>query len=244
MQPVLEFDHVHIRFPLFYAADRSLKTLLSGGPVGARHRQAALADLSFSLPPGARCAVLGENSAGKTTLLRAAAGLLQPQLGQIRRTGRAVALLSLGFGIDPDFTGLQTIRAQALLAGHDPAAASAITGRALEIAGFQADLAATPVQFLGPGERLRLGFGLAVALEAEILVIDEMLEHVGPDMQRRILTHIETGAPRRGAVLVVERAESILRGFCDQALVLEQGRALAQGPLEEIIAAHPGRYVF
>ncbi len=244
MSAALAFDHVDVRFPIFYAHERSLKRSLGGREGGSQHRAAALNDLSFSLAPGSRHAVLGGNAAGKTTLLRVAAGLLQPIKGQVRRCGPAFAVLNLGLGLDPDFSARNTAIGHALLAGHDLRESRRRAERALDFGGLEDDIAAAPLKLLGPGQRLRLGAGIAAALDTEILLFDEVLEHAGPEFLDRLVDHVRHGPPARGAVLVVERSAALLGRLCDSAMVLEGGRLTDQGELYSVIQRHAGRYVF
>lgn|GEM_PF-4268649 len=238
----LNFDQVSIDFPIFYAPDRSLKRNLIGAQ-GKRHRVTALQDISLSLPRGSRTALLGGNASGKTTLLRAAAGLLQPGKGRITRSAPAFAVLNVGLGFDPDLSAFNTAVGHGLLAGHDLKASRSRAERAMEFGELDDHTADTPLKLLGPGQRLRLGAGIAAALEAEILLFDEVLEHAGPEFLERLATYLRQGPPAQGAVLLVERAAGLLARFCDQALVLEQGRLTDQGDLSSVVQRHAGRYV-
>ncbi len=238
----LSFEHVTVDFPIFFAPERSLKRNLLG-PQGRRHRVTALNDLSLSLGRGSRTALLGGNASGKTTLLRAAAGLLQPSQGKVSRSGRAFAVLNVGLGLDPDLSAYNTALGHGLLAGHDFRESRRRADSAMDF-GELDDLAAdTPLKLLGPGQRLRLGTGIAAALEAETLLFDEVLEHAGPEFLDRLAQHLRQGPPSQGAVLMVERAAGLLARFCDRAIVLEQGRIADEGELASVVQRHAGRYV-
>ncbi|MBP7669798.1 MAG: ABC transporter ATP-binding protein [Ferrovibrio sp.] len=241
MSAALSFDHVRVEFPVFFAPERSLKRNLLGSSDG--YRITALDDLSLSLKRGSRTALLGGNASGKTTLLRAAAGLLQPNAGSVTRQGRAFAVLNVGLGVDPDLSAYNTAIGHGLLAGHDLKESRRRAETAMEFGELDDKAADTPLKLLGPGQRLRLGAGIAAALEAEILLFDEVLEHAGPEFLDRLAKHFRSGPPAQGAVLLVERAATLLARFCDQALVLEQGKLVDAGELSSVVQRHAGRYV-
>lgn len=236
----LLFESVGVRFPLYYSVERSFKRRLVAQGGGATRVQ-ALEGVSFGLPKGSCTALLGGNAAGKSTLLRVAAGLLAPASGRVERCGPAFALLGIGFGLDQDFSARQNAIGYGLLAGHDLATSRRLADRAIA-EGELGEFADHPLARLGPGHRLRLGLSLARALGAEILVLDEVLEHAGPEVTHQLEDYCKQGPARNGAVLIVERAASLLRRLCDRALVLEEGRLTDQGDVDRVLQRHAGRY--
>ncbi|WP_428248656.1 ABC transporter ATP-binding protein [Ferrovibrio sp.] len=242
MSAALHLENVSVEFPVFYAPERSLKRNLLGGS-GHGLRINALQDINLSLGRGSRTALLGGNASGKTTLLRAAAGLLQPSKGSVVRQGRAFAVLNVGLGVDPDLSAYNTAIGHGLLAGHDVKESRRRAEMAMEFGELDDKAADTPIKLLGPGQRLRLGTGIATALEANILLFDEVLEHAGPEFLDRLMGYIRQGPPSQGAVLMVERAAGLLLRFCDRAIVLENGQVTDQGELASVVQRHAGRYV-
>lgn len=239
---ILGLHHISVSFPLFFAGDRSFKWNLLGsvkGPHAAQQRTAvhALNDISLSISGGTRLAVLGGNAAGKTTLLRVMGGLLVPSKGQITINGRAISLLGTGIGIDAGFTVRQTIIGQGLLMGFPSAACRGRLARAVEFGELQ-DILDQPLNTLAQGHQVRLGLGIAVAYEAEILLIDEMLEHLPPPVIDRLCTHIESGMPQDSIVVMAERSKSLLERICDQAVFLNQGHLIDQGVLADMAIRH------
>jgi len=236
----LLFQSVSVQFPLYYSAERSFKRRLV--PLGGgTTRVQALKDINLDLPKGSCTALLGGNAAGKSTLLRVAAGLLAPTSGRIERSGPAFALLGIGFGLDQDFSARQNAIGYGLLAGHDLGASRRLAGRAVAM-GELGEFADQPLARLGPGHRLRLGICLARVLEAEILVLDEVLEHAGPEVTQQVEDYCRQGPAKNGAVLIVERAASLLRRLCDRAMVLEEGRLADDGDIDRVLQRHAGRY--
>lgn len=237
------FEKAGVRFPFYFAEERSLKRNLVGLAGNERTHVPAIAQLDLSIAPGSRMAVLGGNGSGKTTLLRLAAGLLQPSQGRVAVEGRPWAVANVGLGPDPDFSAAETVQALALLQGHAPAAARRCADAALDFAGIE-DAADMPVKLLGPGQRLRLGTGIAVALGADILLFDEMLENAGPDFFAKICAYLADGFPADGIVLAVERSRALLHAICRDAVVLERGRIAAAGSLDDVLERHGSQHVF
>lgn len=238
----IELNQVRVDFPLFFAGNRSFKWNLLGslaGRIAAQQRTMvqALNDISFSIAPGTRLALLGGNAAGKTTLLRMMGGLLAPSSGQIRIDGRAVSVLGTGIGIDPDFTAQQTIIGQGLLMSFTLAEARARLDRATDFADL-ADILDTPLKMLGQGHQVRVALGMAAAYDADILLIDEMLEHLAPAFIDRLCDFIANDMPKEAIVVVAERSQSLIERICSEAVFLTQGRITDQGPLAEMTVRH------
>ncbi|MBX3453436.1 ABC transporter ATP-binding protein [Ferrovibrio sp.] len=234
--------HVSVTFPMFFAGDRSFKRNLFGpllGPQSSRHRNTVIAldDVTLALQGGSRLAVLGGNAAGKTTLLRVLGGLLPPSKGSAETHGRAISLLGTGIGIDANFTAHQTIIGQGLLLGFGAAACRQRLERAVDFGALEGVLD-QPLNTLSQGDQVRLALGIAVAYEAEILLIDEMLDHLQPAMIDRLCKHIESGMPPSSIVVIAERSKAFLERICDQAVLLNHGKLLDSGPLAGMLERH------
>jgi ABC-type polysaccharide/polyol phosphate transport system ATPase subunit len=234
--------NVGVSFPFFFAGDRSFKwkllrsmALHSSAP--GRTTVEALADVTLSIAGGARLAVVGGNAAGKTTLLRVMGGLLPPSTGQIAISGRANSLLGTGIGIDLAFTARQTIIGQGLLMGFPLAACRSSVAHAVEF-GELTDILDRPLHTLAQGHQVRLGLSIAVAYNAEILLIDEMLEHLSPAMIDRLCRYIESEMPHQSIVVLAERSRSLLERICNEAIVLNQGRLVDQASLSDVVTHH------
>ncbi|QDO96328.1 ATP-binding cassette domain-containing protein [Ferrovibrio terrae] len=238
---------VSVDFPLFFAGDRSFKWNLfswMSRRTADRHRSTvtALTDISLRVSGGMRLALLGGNAAGKTTLLRVMGGLLTPSRGELALTGRPISVLGTGIGIDPGFTARQTLIGQGLLMGFSPADCRSRMERATEF-GELADILDQPLHTLAQGHQVRLGLSIAVAYDAEILLIDEMLEHLPPAVVERLCHYIDHGMSPGSIVVLAERSKPLLERICTTALVLHQGRLIDQGPLTEIAARHQAQMI-
>lgn len=238
----LTLHGVKVDFPLFFAGDRSFKWNFLASLTGRKSTQQrttvpALDDVTLSITPGSRVALLGSNAAGKTTLLRVMASLLMPGTGQVATSGRVISVLGTGIGIDPDFTTRQTIVGQGLLMGFPLTACHDALSRA-EAFGELEDILDQPLNTLAQGHQVRLALSIAVGYAAEILLIDEMLEHLSPSVTDRLYNHIEAGMPAGSIVVIAERSRSLLERICDQAIVLHRGQLIDQGRFSDIAARH------
>ncbi len=243
----LTLNGIKVDFPLFFAGDRSFKlnflaALMGRDSANQRTTVSALDDVTLSVPPGARVALLGNNAAGKTTLLRVMGGLLAPGAGTVVIDGRVISILGTGIGIDPTFTPRQTIIGQGLLMGYPHAACHDHLTRAVEFGELQ-DILDQPLNTLAQGHQVRVALSIAVGYAAEILLIDEMLEHLSPPVIDRLCEHIDHGMPSDAIVIMAERSRPLLKRICTTAILLHQGRLVDQGPLAEILERHPSQLI-
>ncbi len=242
--PSIDLDQVRVSFPLHGTWSRSLfkdllwRRLVSGAE--STRQITALDGVSLSLRPGQRVAVLGANGSGKTTLARVAAGLVQPVAGRAMISGRPFAVLSLGYGSHPDATVQDSIVFHALLAGRTLSEARAIAVQVLDFGAFTA-AADRSLGELPPGNLLRIGLGTALALDADIIVLDEVMDTGDPDFLR-IATDILTSKRPEIIVIVIERSRSILDSLCNYALVLDKGRVVDIGPYDAMMVRHRDRH--
>ncbi len=146
-------------------------------------------------------------------------------------------MLGTGIGVDPGFTARQTIIGQGLLYGFTLTECRQRLGHAADF-GELNDFLDMPLTTLAQGLQVRVALGIAVAFEADILLIDEMLEHLTPSFIDRVIAFIDTGMPKDAIVVLAERSESLLKRICTQSVVLNQGRLIDQGAMATIAARH------
>ncbi len=243
----LTLNGIKVDFPLFFAGDRSFKRNFLAALMGldSAHQRTtvpALDDVTLSIPPGARVALFGSNAAGKTTLLRVMGGLLTPDAGTVAIEGRVISILGTGIGIDPAFTPRQTIIGQGLMMGFPLATCHRHLARAVEFGELQ-DILDQPLNTLAQGHQVRVALSIAVGYAAEILLIDEMLEHLSPPVIDRLCEYIDHGMPSGAVVILAERSRPLLERICTTAALLHQGRLVDQGPLVEIIGRHSSQVI-
>jgi len=248
--PLVELDDIGVRFPLYGAWNRSpawhlWERLMPGAGRSGIPRDAgieALRGVSLTLEPGRRLAVLGANGSGKTTLGRVIAGLIRPVAGRARIAGHPFAVLGIGCESYPGGTIRDAILFRALLAGRSPRQAGRIADQALDFGGLS-DVPDRSAGDLSSGTIFRVGIGAAIALEADIIVLDEVMDTADPDFVRAVKHHLISH--RSDAIIVViERSRAILDGLCNRAVVLDGGRIVDHGDYDRMLARHGERHTF
>jgi lipopolysaccharide transport system ATP-binding protein len=200
--------------------------------------------VSFRLERGQSLAIIGENGAGKSTLLKVVASVIKPTRGSVVVNGRVGALLELGSGFHPDYTGLANIDLAAALLGLTPAQ---IDERREEIIAF-ADLGEhirEPIKHYSSGMVVRLGFAVATTLTPDILITDEVLAVGDESFQRKCIAWMENYLACGGTLLFVSHSMYHVQKLCRHALWLEQGRPRLYGDADhvarEYLAWHEAR---
>jgi lipopolysaccharide transport system ATP-binding protein len=193
----------------------------------------ALQNVSFSLARGEAVGLIGRNGAGKSTLLQILCGTLMPNCGSIETAGRVAAMLELGAGFNPEFTGRENVFLSASLYGLSD---SQIKGRFPEIAAFAdiGDFMNRPVNEYSSGMYARLAFAVCANVEADILIIDEILGVGDAAFQLKCRRFLESFL-KRGAVIFVSHDEHAVLSLCNRAIWLEYGRPMAQGEPKDVL---------
>jgi lipopolysaccharide transport system ATP-binding protein len=188
----------------------------------------ALRDISFELKPGEAVGILGRNGAGKSTLLQIIAGTLLPTSGTIEAAGRITALLELGSGFNPEFTGRENVYLNAQILGMSKEDASS---RFEEIAKFAdiADFIDQPVKLYSSGMVMRLAFAVQTALDPDILIVDEALSVGDARFQEKCYRKIRSLREKGTTILFVSHDLNSVTSFCDRALIIDQGRLICSG---------------
>lgn len=194
----------------------------------------ALRDITLSVPRGASLGVVGRNGAGKSTLLQIVAGTLEPTSGSAVVNGRIAPLLELGTGFNPDFTGWENIRIAAALVGIPP---RDIKRRALAIADFAdiGDFIDRPVKTYSSGMFARLAFAVAVHVDPDILLVDEILSVGDMGFQQRCLARLRELRERGVTLLFVSHGPDAIKSVCERAIFLHQGQLIFAGTADETV---------
>ena len=193
----------------------------------------ALKDVTFEVKKGESIGIIGRNGSGKSTLLQMIAGTLAPTQGSVEINGRIAALLELGSGFNPEFTGRENVIMNAAILGlsHDE-----IASRFSEIAAFAniGDFIEQPVKTYSSGMLVRLAFAVSVCVQPDILIIDEALAVGDMAFQFKCLDRLHQLIANGTTLLFVSHDVSLVRSFCDLALLLERGEAAAFGSSLEV----------
>ncbi|HMK63827.1 MAG TPA: ABC transporter ATP-binding protein, partial [Acidimicrobiales bacterium] len=194
----------------------------------------ALKDVGFQVTQGETVGILGRNGSGKSTLLKLVSGILQPTHGYIEVRGSLAALLELGAGFQPELSGRDNIYLNASLLGLST---REVDKRFDEIVAF-AELEHfidNQVKFYSSGMFVRLGFAVAVNVDPDVLVVDEVLAVGDENFQRKCLARIKEFQDDGRTILFVTHSAELVRQICDRAVVLEEGRVIGLGTAGEAI---------
>lgn len=238
MSSVVEFRGVGKRYRR--GRERiNLRAALPGrfGEIRGGDQHWALSDLNFSLPAGGSIGFIGPNGAGKSTTLKLVAGVIAPSTGSVEVRGRTASLLELGAGFHPDMTGRENVYFSAAVLGMSPKVLGQRFDQIVDFADIGSYLD-SPVKRYSSGMMARLGFAVASHLDAEVLVLDEVLAVGDAVFQRRCHQRIrelrETGA----ALLYVTHALWTLPMLCEKAVLLAGGEVKAAGTPDEVLVAY------
>lgn len=205
-----------------------------------RERFFALRDVSFELQEGDGLAVIGSNGAGKSTVLSVIAGLAQPDSGAVLVRGRIAPLLEIGSGFHPDLTGSENVFVNASLLGLSRRRTSDLYEEIVEFAGIR-DFMGEPLRTYSSGMIMRLAFSVAINMDPEILLIDELLAVGDRAFQVKCIERVH-GFRRAGKTFVcVSHAAGMLVELCNQAIWLEHGQVVMSGKLRDVAEAYEGR---
>jgi ABC-type polysaccharide/polyol phosphate transport system ATPase subunit len=197
----------------------------------------ALQNITFSIRPGEAVAFIGHNGAGKSTLLGVIAGTIQPTGGTVERNGRIGALLELGAGFHPDLTGRENIYLNASLLG--------LTRRMVEdrfdqILAFSEleEFIDVPLRNYSSGMQMRLGFSVAIHIDPEILILDEVFAVGDASFQEKCIARIRDLRKAQKTLLFVTHTHNYVSEFCNRAIWLDHGRIMADGHPADVLTAH------
>ncbi len=200
----------------------------------------ALRDVSFRLEAGESMAVVGRNGAGKSTLLSLVAGLARPDGGRVTVEGRVAALLELGSGFHPDLTGMENLRLNASLLGLSRRRTEEVSGAIAEFADI-GDFLREPLRTYSTGMLMRLAFAVAVHVDPDILIVDEVLAVGDLPFQTKCFERIRQFRAEGKTLLFVSHATRLVREVCSRGLWLEHGRVAREGSAEEVLEAYTGQ---
>jgi len=229
----IQIEGISKMFRLFRERPTSLKQRL----LVSRSRSEelwALRDVSFDIAQGSSMGLIGPNGSGKTTLLKCIAGILRPTAGIIRYRGRLAPLLELGAGFHPDLTGRENVYLNASFLGLSRRETDRVFDDIVAFAELE-EFMDNQVKFYSSGMLVRLGFAVAVHVDPEVLLIDEVLAVGDESFQRRCLDRIRRFQSEGRTIVLVTHTLDVVRQVCDEAVMLEHGRVHAIGAPDDVV---------
>lgn len=193
-----------------------------------------LRDIDFTVNPGEAVGIVGVNGAGKSTLLKIITGTTQPTSGSVHMEGRVAALLELGMGFHPDFTGRQNVFMAGQLLGLGSEEISACMP-AIEAFAEIGDYIDRPVRTYSSGMQMRLAFSVATAVRPEVLIVDEALSVGDAYFQHKSFNKIREFREQGTTLLIVSHDRGAIQSLCDRAILMERGFVIKDGPPEEVM---------
>ena len=193
-----------------------------------------LRDIDFTVNPGEAVGIVGVNGAGKSTLLKIITGTTQPSQGSVHIEGRVAALLELGMGFHPDFTGRQNVFMAGQLLGLQGDEIAACMP-AIEAFAEIGDYVDRPVRTYSSGMQMRLAFSVATAVRPAVLIVDEALSVGDAYFQHKSFGKIREFREQGTTLLIVSHDRGAIQSLCDRAILLERGFVIKDGPPEEVM---------
>ncbi len=233
----VEFQSVSKSYPIYESPGDRLKELLTLNRRRYHRDFWALRDVSFAVRRGETFCVIGENGAGKSTLLQMVAGILPASQGSVNVNGRVSALLELGSGFNPEFTGRDNVYLNGAILGFS---SKEIDRRYKEIEDFAeiGDFINQPVKTYSSGMVVRLAFAVAIHVDPEILLVDEALAVGDIYFRQRCMRKVHELRTRGITILFVSHAIGDVKAIGDRALWLDQGRTREIGDTDMVVAKY------
>ena len=230
----VQIENLSKHFKLYRERNQSLKAALMRGKRASYEEFWALRDVNFEIPQGSTFGLIGENGSGKSTLLKCIAQILQPDQGRVTVNGRLAALLELGSGFHPELSGRENVYLNGSILG--------LSKRELDrkfdsIVGFSGigEFIDQPVKNYSSGMYVRLGFAIAINVEPDILLVDEVLAVGDSSFQEKCMDKFAEFRKMGKTVVIVSHAMGSLRSMCDRAIWLEHGKMIGEGKANEIV---------
>jgi ABC-type polysaccharide/polyol phosphate transport system ATPase subunit len=235
----VEVNGVSKRFRLYHERNQSLKAAFMRRGRAKYDEFWALKDVDLQIPAGKTFGLIGHNGSGKSTLLKCLAGILVPDRGTIAVNGRVSALLELGAGFHPELSGRDNVYLNGSILGMSK---KQIDGSLDEIVGFAGleEFIDTPVKNYSSGMYVRLGFSVAINVDPEILMVDEVLAVGDEEFQRKCMEKFADFRAQGRTVVIVSHALTTMRTMCDEVAWLDHGVLKEVGRPQDLVDAYVG----
>ena len=233
---VIRATNVSKRFVI--RKDKSLKERLVNFGRSNKHKDDfwALQDIDLDIAAGSTIGLVGANGSGKSTLLKVIGGIIQPNSGSVERRGRLAALLELGAGFHPDLTGRENVFLNGAILGLSRKQTEAYFDSIVEFSEIE-EFIDTQVKFYSSGMYVRLAFSIAVHVDPDVLLVDEVLAVGDEPFQKKCMDKIREFQSEGRTIVLVSHSSSQIKELCDRVVVLSKGRAIFDGNAADGIEA-------
>ena len=245
----ISLKDVSVKFPIYQSTSRSFRRALLrttvGGMVGESRdgrpiEVAALSNIDLEIRPGDRLALIGHNGAGKSTLLRVLAGVYAPCSGEFQSEGRLMPLFDIHMGFDEEATGYENIMLRGLMLGQSRTKIKALSEEIAEFSGLGSFLN-LPVRTYSTGMTLRLLFSIATSIESDIVLMDEWLATGDQSFLAKAELRLRQLIGRSEVLILASHSGDLLRNICNRAVVLDAGRIIYDGSVDEALGHYSAK---
>jgi ABC-2 type transport system ATP-binding protein len=232
MANVIDVQDVSKTFKIHHERHQSLKERLLHPRSGSTEVFRALSNISFAVGQGETVGIVGHNGSGKSTLLKCICGVLKPTTGEIRLRGSLAALLELGAGFQTELSGRDNVYLYGAMLGFSKRMVDVIFDDVVAFSEIE-QFIDTQVKFYSSGMYVRLAFAVAVNVDPDILVVDEVLAVGDERFQAKCVSRIQRFREEGRTILFVTHNADQVRALCDRAVVLDSGDMIADGPTQD-----------
>jgi ABC-type polysaccharide/polyol phosphate transport system ATPase subunit len=229
-------------FKIRLTQTRSLKETILRRELPKTRELWALRDVDLDIHRGETFGIVGRNGSGKSTLLKLIAGIFSPSTGQLEVEGRVGSLIEIGAGFHPEFTGVENVYLNAAIYGLTRSYVDEHLDEIIDFAELE-QFKDVPVRTYSSGMYMRLGFSVAMHIQPDILLLDEVLAVGDEAFQQKCFGRLGDFKQAAGTIVFVSHDPSAVERLCDRAIMLEGGRVLEEGPATEIVRAYHRRLV-
>ena len=233
----IKVEGVSKRFRIYHERNQSVKSAIMRRGRAKYEDFWALSDIDLEIPSGGTFGLVGHNGSGKSTLLKCLARILVPDKGRVSVNGRISALLELGAGFHPELSGRDNIYLNGAILGLSKRDLDAKYDEIVQFAGLE-QFIDTPVKNYSSGMYVRLGFSVAINVDPDILLVDEVLAVGDQAFQQRSAAKFQEFKDAGKTIVVVSHSLGSVRELCDRVAWLDQGRVLESGETDEIVARY------
>jgi len=237
--PVVVVENVSKKYRLYRERNNSLKIAIMRGGRAKVDMFWALQDVSFEVYEGSTTGLIGENGSGKSTMLKCLARILRPDTGSVSVTGKMSALLELGAGFHPELSGRENVFLNGAILGLKQKELAAKFDDIVDFAGI-GQYIDEPVKNYSSGMYVRLGFSVAINVEPDILLVDEVLAVGDEAFQRKCLERFADLKNSGKTVIIVSHSMGSVINMCDHVIWFKKGRKMADGDPRQVVEAYTG----